>query len=45
MNEYSKMFIKSVILGIGLILGVFAVILILAFIDDLTSQQHQLGNG
>ena len=39
MNEYSKMFIKSVIVGIGLILGVFAVILILAFIDDLASRK------
>ena len=41
MNEYSKMFIKSVILGIGLILGVFGVILILAFIDDLTSRRSE----
>ena len=41
MNEYSKMFIKSVILGIGLILGVFVVILILAFIDDLASRRSE----
>ena len=41
MNEYSKMFVKSVILGIGLILGVFAVILILAFIDDLASRKGE----
>ena len=41
MNEYSKMFIKSVILGIGLILGVFAVIFILAFLDDLSSRKGE----
>ena len=41
MNEYSKMFIKSVILGIGLILGIFAVIFILTFIDDLASRKGE----
>ena len=41
MNEYSKMFIKSVIFGIGLILGVFAVIFILSFIDDLASRKGE----
>ena len=41
MNEYSKIFIKSVILGIGLILGVFTVIFILTFIDDLASRRSE----
>ena len=41
MNEYSKMFIKSVILGVGLILGVFTVLLIISFIDDITSRKGE----
>ena len=41
MNEYSKMFIKSVILGIGLILGIFTVLLIISFIDDITSRRSE----
>ena len=41
MKEYSKMFIKSVILGIGLILGVFTVIFIISFIDDLSSRRSE----
>ena len=41
MNEYSKMFIKSVILGVGLILGVFTVLLIISFIDDITSRRSE----
>ena len=39
MNEYSKMFIKSVILGIGLILGVFAILFIISLIEDLASRK------
>ena len=41
MNEYSKMFIKSVIFGVGLILGIFAVLLIISFIDDLASRKGE----
>ena len=41
MNEYSKMFIKSVILGIGLILGVFTVLFIISFIEDLTTRRNE----
>ena len=41
MNEYSKMFVKSVILGVGLILGVFIVLLIISFIDDITSRKGE----
>ena len=41
MNEYLKLYIKSIIFGFGLILGVFAVILILTFIDDLATRKGE----
>ena len=41
MNEYSKMFIKSVILGIGLILGILTILFIISFIDDLASRKGE----
>ena len=41
MNEYSKMFIKSIIFGVGLILGIFAILFIISFIGNLASRKGE----